>query len=330
MPYLYKLFYGVCLGGLLSVLILHLTWGSVAISFTDVLRALVGKAVESSHTDIVWNLRLPRALTAMFVGAALAVAGLLMQTFFQNPLAEPSVLGLSSGASLGVAILRLGGIGIAGFSWHSASLTVVFAMLGTSLVLVLMLLVATKIKSAYSLLLLGMMFSNFAYAFVSLLQHYSSPEAVIDFWRWSMGSTAGVVWGQFYILASVVGAGLGLAWLLSYSLNGWLLGEQYAQSIGIRVGKMRIQLILIVSMLAGVTTAFCGAIGFIGLAVPAPTRALLKTSRHELLIPAVAIKGALVLLLCDLFARNLPLNVMTALLGTPVIVWIILSTNASK
>lgn len=324
----YWLFYGISILGILFIWTLHLTWGSVQVPMSEVFNALVGKPLsDTTFYDIVWKVRMPRALADIFVGAALAVAGLLMQTFFQNPLAEPSVLGLSSGASLGIALLRLGGVGIVGFSFQNAWLSVIFAMLGTSLVLTMMLSIATKVKSPFSLLLLGMMVGNFAYAFVSLMQHFSSPEAVMDFWRWSMGSTAGVVWEQLYTLVSVIVLGLAMSWLLSYNLNGWLLGEHYAQSMGISVGKMRLQLIALVSILSGVTTAFCGAISFIGLAVPMPIRAILRTSRHELLIPAVALAGAFVLLLCDLFARNLPLNVMTALLGSPVIVWIILKTR---
>jgi iron complex transport system permease protein len=202
-------------------------------------------------------------------------------------------------------------------------------MLGASLVMLLMLGVATKVKSPNTLLLVGIMVGNFAYAFISLLQHFSSPEAVMDFWRWSMGSVASVTWEQNAVFAWIVFVSLGASLTLSYSLNGWLLGEQYARSMGIAVRQVRLLLIVWVSLLAGVTTAFCGAIGFLGLAIPAPVRAILRTSRHEILLPAVALSGAVVLLLCDAIAKlpaqgAIPLNVMTALIGSPVIVWVIL------
>lgn len=325
----YLIFYVVCLALLGSLCVFHLVWGAVHIPVGEVWQILWGKAPESTHHDIIWQIRLPRAVAGILAGCSLAVSGLLMQTFFQNPLAEPSVLGLSSGASLGVAILRLGG-GVSMLAmiqniWGTA----ISAMLGASLVMLLMLGVATKVKSPNTLLLVGIMVGNFAYAFISLLQHFSSPEAVMDFWRWSMGSVASVTWEQNAVFAWIVFVSLGASLMLSYSLNGWLLGEQYARSMGIAVRQVRLLLIVWVSLLAGVTTAFCGAIGFLGLAIPAPVRAILRTSRHEILLPAVALAGAVVLLFCDAVAKlpaqgAIPLNVMTALIGSPVIVWVIL------
>ena len=195
-------FYSIGMLLLCALFIFHLVWGAVNISLIDITRILLG--YPSKNQDIIWQIRLPRALTALLVGAGLAVAGLLMQTFFQNPLAEPSVLGLSSGASLGVALLRLGGIGIT-TTWITGSWIVALAaMLGASIVMLLMLGVASHVKSAYSLLLLGLMIGNFAYALISLLQYFSSPEAVMDFWRWSMGSVAGVTWEHLSVLGSLV------------------------------------------------------------------------------------------------------------------------------
>jgi iron complex transport system permease protein len=321
-------------GGLLSVCLLllltfHLVWGTVPIALSEVIQILAGKHTENS--DIIWQVRLPRAMAGILAGSALAIAGLLMQTFFQNPLAEPSVLGISSGASLGVALWRLGGaLGIFSMFWGQYAWALALsAMLGAGLVMALMLSIASYIKSPQTLLLVGIMVGNFAYAFISLLQHFSSAEAVMDFWRWSMGSVAGVTWEQIQLFAPLVLMGMVGSWLMSYTLNSWLLGEAYAQSMGIQVRQVRLQLIVLVSILAGVTTAFCGAIGFIGLAIPAPVRAILRTSRHEILLPIVALAGANTLLLCDIIAKlpthgSIPLNVMTALIGSPMIIWVII------
>ena len=333
----YGLFYSLSALALCALVAFHLAWGAVRVPVGEVFFILCGGLpTDLAYQDIIWQVRLPRALAGILAGASLAVSGLLMQTFFQNPLAEPSVLGLSSGASLGVALLRLGGVGA--YTWLTGAWVMAgAAMVGASTVMLLMLVVSLRVRSATALLLLGLMIGNFAYALISLLQHFSSPDAVIDFWRWSMGSVAGVTWEHLSVFGVLACVSISGAWLLSYTLNGWLLGEQYARSMGIAVGKTRLQIIVLVSLMAGVTTAFCGAVSFIGLAIPAPVRAILRTSRHEILIPAVALMGAVALLFCDALAKlpqqgtsSLPLNVLTALIGSPVIIWVILGTHYRK
>jgi iron complex transport system permease protein len=321
---------------LLAVFALSLALGSVQIPLTSVLQILLGGTPErATWATIVFNFRLPKALTATLSGAALAVSGLQMQTLFRNPLADPFTLGVSSGASLGVALVilstglagttLLAGIGLLG-DWG----LVMAAGLGAAATLGAVLLVARRVQNTVTLLILGLMFGYLTSALVSLLVYFSLPERIQAFSLWSAGSFGGVTWRQLQIFSPVVGVGLLIAYLLTKPLNALLLGETYARSLGLQIRRTRLGVILSASLLAGAVTAFCGPIGFLGVAVPHLCRSLFQTADHRVLLPTSLLLGATLALLADLLAQLpgsqyiLPLNVITSLFGVPVIVWVIL------
>jgi len=309
----------------------------VHIPIGEVLRILVGEQPErATWTSIVLNFRLPRALTATLAGAALGVSGLQMQTLFRNPLADPFVLGVSSGASLGVALVVLS-VGVAG----SAPLLAVSGLLsnvslvlaacgGAAAVLLIVLLLARHVQSSVTLLIIGLMIGYLTSAIVSLLLYFSIADRIQAYITWTFGSFGGVTWSQMRVLAPTVLVGLGLAFTLAKSLNALLLGEAYAHSMGLPVKQARFRIITSAAVLAGAVTAFCGPIAFLGIAVPHFCRSLFATSDHRLLVPAVILMGALGALGADLIAQVpgsdtvLPLNAVMSLLGAPVVVWIIL------
>lgn len=320
---------------LVAVFLLSISLGSVAIPIEEVIKVLLGReASNTAWATIVWEFRLPKALTAVFAGAALSVSGLMMQTFFRNPLAGPFVLGISSGASLGVALLVLAG-GILGFglSWESAAgpwMVVWAAIIGASLVMGLVLLVSIRIPDPMTLLIVGLMFGSVTGAVVSVLQYFSDAAEIQAYLIWTFGSLGKLSWYQWKVFAPLILLGLSICILLAKPLNALLLGEAYAQSMGISIKWVRVGIILSTSLLAGAVTAFCGPIAFIGIAVPHLTRALLPISDHRKLFPAVAFAGAIILLLCDSAAQlpgsaqTLPLNAVTSLIGAPVVIWVIL------
>ncbi len=321
------LFLSLVLLGLAS-----LALGSVHIPLQDVLSILAGgEASRPAWSTIVLDFRLPRTLAALLAGAGLAVSGLLMQTLFRNPLAGPYVLGISSGASVGVAFLILGGgtAFLARFGLLGDLGVIVAASLGAAVVLALVLAVARRVHPL-TLLILGVLFGYGALALVTLLVHFSPPQKVRAYLAWTFGSFSGVTWGQLALLAPLIVLGLLLAFLAAKALNALLLGETYGRTLGLEVGRLRVLLLSATSILAGGVTAFCGPIGFLGVAVPHLARALLATADHRLLLPATALAGASLALLADLVSRLpgsqevLPLNAVTALLGAPVIAWVIL------
>jgi iron complex transport system permease protein len=305
-----------------------IAFGSIAISWHNVWQTIVNPTSGSLYRDIVIDFRLPKALTAILCGAALSVAGLLMQTLFRNPLAGPDVLGISSGASMGVALYVMAA------SWWSASLMqsswgmVGAAVLGALLVLMLTLSVATRIRQSVTLLIVGLMFASVAGAVVSILQNFSNPDAVKLFVVWTFGSLSAVTWAQMELLAPIILVGLALTFWIQKSLNAMLLGEHYARGLGISVTAIRITIILITGVLAGTITAFTGPIAFIGVAVPHLARGLFGTSDHRIAIPGTILCGAALLLLCDVISQQttypLPLNAVSALFGAPMIIWIVL------
>ncbi|MCL4246821.1 MAG: iron ABC transporter permease [Anaerolineae bacterium] len=321
---------------LIGLFLLTLALGSVQIPLDQILKVLAGgEADREAWTNIVLKFRLPKALTAMLAGGALGVAGLMMQTFFRNPLASPDVLGVHAGASLGVALVvlttgsiggeMLAGIGLAGDVSLAAA-----ASLGAALTIALVLLVARRAQNSATLLLLGLMIGQFTAAFVSLLLYFSVPERIQAYVNWGFGSFSGVSWAQMPILVLAVVAGLLLAGVLGKSLNAMLLGETYARSLGLNVQRTRIGIIVATALLTGAVTAFCGPIVFIGIAVPHACRGLLRTSDHRALIVAAILAGAAAALAAGLIAELpgarivLPLNAVTALFGAPVVLWIIL------
>ena len=330
------------LAALIGVFLLSLAIGSVSIPLADIIRVLLGgSASRNSWTSIVLKFRLPKALTAALAGAALGVSGLQMQTLFRNPLADPFVLGISSGASLGVAlvVLSVGSVGmvlLAGIGLLGDLSLVVAASLGSALVLGLVLLVARRVTNSVTLLILGLMFGYGVGAVVSLLLYFSIAERIQAYINWTFGSFGAVTWSQMIVFAPAILIGLVIAFLLSKPLNALLLGETYARSMGMNVAAGRRWIIVSTALLAGTVTAFCGPIGFLGIAVPHICRSLFDTSDHRILIPATILAGALVALVADLIAQVpgsqtvLPLNAITALIGAPVVIWIILRGRALK
>ncbi len=285
--------------------------------------ALTGGDCPRATAKIILNIRLIKAVVALLAGAALSVSGLQMQTLFRNPLAGPYVLGISSGASLGVALVVLAGfgssIGIAGAAW-----------LGAALVLVVIAAVGHRIKDIMVILILGMMFSSGVGAIVQILQYLSKEESLKAFVIWTMGSLGDVTFDQLAVLVPSIIAGLLLAVVTIKPLNLLLFGEEYAVTMGLNIRRSRGLLFLSTTLLAGTVTAFCGPIGFIGLAMPHVTRMLFRNSDHRVLVPGTVLSGAAVLLLCDLVSKmfTLPINAITALLGIPIVVWVVLRNKS--
>ena len=305
-----------------------IAFGSVNLSLNDVWSSLTGGGGDNLYREIILNYRLPKALTAILTGAALSVAGVLMQTLFRNPLAGPDVLGVTSGASLGVALLTLGAsslpwIVIAGWGQVTA------AVLGAIGVLLLVIIVSVKVPHTVSLLIIGMMFGNFAGAIVSILQSTSNPDTLKLFISWTFGSLSAVSWGYMGIMAPIVVVGIALAFIMQKRLNVLLLGEKYATGLGVSVPRTRLWIILATALLAGTSTAFTGPIAFIGVTVPHIARGIFHTSDHQKIIPASILCGSIIMLICDLISQmpgsqgTLPINSVTALFGAPIIIWII-------
>lgn len=325
----------ILLLGVLIVLLFvaNLLVGSVSIPAGEVLRILLGEDTgRASWRYIVWEARLPQALTAMLAGSALAACGLLLQTAFRNPLAGVSILGVNSGAGLGVAVvmLLLGGTLSAGaFSLSGFFSVLAGAFAGALAVMALILFFSTVVRSNVMLLIIGLMVGYLVSSVVSLLNFMSTAEGVQSYMVWGMGHFGGVSLRQMPAFAAVVLAGLAGALLLVKPLNALLLGERYAENLGVRVRRMRHVLLVVVGVLTAVTTAFCGPVLFIDLAVPHIARLLLPTANHRLLLPATMLAGAVVALACNLAcvlpggAGLIPLNAVTPLIGAPIVIYVI-------
>lgn len=277
--------------------------------------------------QILCALRLPKMLTAVLAGVALSVSGLMMQTLFRNPLAGPYILGVSSGAGLGVALVTIGGVSsMLGVLGGNVAVSLA-AILGSTLVLLLVMAIARRVKSNVSLLIVGMMIGSIAGALVNVLQNFANPDALKLFITWTFGSLSSVGWGEMQVLAPVVALGLGCAVALIKPLDGLRLGENYAQGLGIHVEKTRLGIVLATGLLAGGVTVFCGPIAFVGVAVPHIARGILGQSSHRWTMPAAALVGANMLLVCDILCSlgtyPLPVSTISALFGAPVIIWII-------
>lgn len=320
---------------LVSLFVIDLLTGSVHISFEDIIMALSGKA-EANIINILYGFRLPRALTALLAGMALSVSGLQMQTVFRNPLAGPYVLGISSGASLGVAILILGlssvisiNISLSFNSWAIVGA----AWIGSGFVLVLIMIVSVRLRDIMTVLILGIMFASAVSAIVSIMQYFSDESMLKSFVIWTMGSLGNLSWQQLNILIISIIAGLLISILTTKMLNALLLGEDHARSIGLKIRTARILIFISTSILAGSVTAFCGPLAFIGIAVPHICRLIFATSSHNYLIPGTMMLGSIALLLSDIISqlpgdgRILPVNSVTALIGIPVLIWIIVRRN---
>jgi len=324
---------------LLAVFLLALSVGSETVPLAAVWGWLTGHGTgDDGLTTLLVEFHLPRALTAVATGSGLAVVGLLMQTLFANPLADPYILGVSSGASLGVAVSVLGTGGAAvGFTATFGSFgrwgTVAAAMIGALLVLGLILLAGRWVRTVVSLLVIGVMVGSAVGALVSLLLAFADPARVQKFILWSLGSLDGTYLGDMVVLLPVVAVGLLASLAISPSLNALLLGERYAASMGVRVRRIRAVAIAATALVCGVVTAFCGPIAFLGVAVPHLARVLLRRADHRLLVPACALLGAIVCLVCGVVATLpgtdgvLPLNVVTAVIGAPVVVIVLLRSR---
>lgn len=320
--------------------IANLLIGSVNIPPAEVWHILTGgESSKASWSFIVWEARLPQALTALLCGGALAVCGLMLQTAFKNPLAGPSILGINSGASLGVAFVMLlfGGSVTAGTFSLSGFLSVLAgAFIGAMAIMALILFFSTLIKSNVMLLITGIMIGYIASSVISLLNFFATAEGVQSYIIWGMGNFGGVSLQQMPAFASVTLLGLAGALMLIKPLNALLLGERYAENLGVNIRRVRNWLLVVTGLLTAITTAFCGPVAFIGLAVPHVARMLLGTSNHHSLLPVTILSGGAVALLCNLIcilpgdAGIIPLNAVTPIIGAPVIIYVIVSQRKSQ
>jgi len=323
--------------GLVMVLLVSISLGSVSIPLDEIIAVLLGNdSSKSSWATIILHFRLPKAITAMLVGSGLSIAGLLMQTLFKNPLAGPFVLGISSGASLGVAILILGA-GIFGGVLTAISLSswglAIASSIGAALVLFAVLITANKVRNTMSILIIGLMFGTVTSAIISVFTFFSNADKIQQFVFWGFGSLGNLSWNEILVFFTIYLTGIINLIGIIKPLNSLLIGENYAKSLGINIKKNRNIILLITSLLTGVITAFAGPIAFIGLAVPHITKLVFKTSNHKILLPAVAILGAIILLVCDIVAQlptsefTLPINAVTSLIGAPVVIWLLVRKN---
>lgn len=315
-----------------AVWFLNISLGSVNIPFSEVITALLSENSNSSWQYIILEYRIPKALTSVLAGSGLAVSGMLMQTMFRNPLAGPYVLGLSSGASLGVALVLMGASlfgGLAGSVIFSSWGIVIASSLGSLLVLLAVMLASVKLKDTMAILIIGLMFASLSSAIVSVLAYFSPAAQLQQYVFWSYGSVGDLSWNELGVLSLFWTLGIGIALYSIKNLNSLLLGEQYARSLGMNIGKNRALLIISTSFLAGSITAFAGPIAFIGLAVPHLIRQVVPVNDHKILLPAVILGGAILMLICDIVAQlpgsehTLPINAVTSLVGAPVVIWLL-------
>lgn len=318
-------------------MLLNISLGQVAIPFKEVIKSLFGShASKETWEYIIVNFRLPKAITAILVGIGLSISGLLMQTLFRNPLAGPYVLGLSSGSSLGVAFVILGAgilpLSLADFLLSSYGI-ILASCLGSFMVLLLVLSISKFLRDTMTILIAGLMFSSFASAIVSILTYFSSAEKLQKFTFWSMGSIGNISWPNILILFIAICIGLLISLFSIKSLDGLLLGENYAKSLGLKIKKSRRMIILATSILAGSITAFAGPIAFIGLAVPHLSKLIFQTSNHLVLFWGTIIIGAIIMLFCDMVSQmpgfdfTLPINAITSIVGAPIVIWLLVRKN---
>lgn len=332
-------FLSICL--LLSIFILFLidlVIGSVGIPLSEVFNILMGnEPSKATWSIIVLDTRLPRALTAILCGSALAVSGLQMQTLFRNPLAGPYILGISSGAGLGVAIFIMGlsFIGISMGSLNSISNTgvIISSVIGSTVVLFILLSIINRLKDIMTVLILGVMLGSIITALIGIIQYFSYDAQLKSFVLWTLGDLSSTTIDQVILLTPIILIGLILSYIISKKLNCYLLGEDYAKSMGVNIKYARFIIIIITAILTGSITAFCGPIGFIGIVVPHLARLISNTYNHKILIPMSILIGINILLLADILSnivganQSLPINSITSLIGIPFIIWIILKNK---
>lgn len=310
---------------------LDLVWGSIDISFRDLMKIITGTQENEVYREIVLNYRFPKAITAVIAGASLSLSGLMMQTLFRNPLADPFILGVSSGAGLGVALALMASTILPVFLVSSGWGIIVSAVIGASVILLLVIAVSFRLNNTVSLLIVGIMFGTIASSIVSILQNFSNPDAIKLYVVWTFGSLSAVNWENLQVLFPVFLVGTLIAFALHKKSDGMLLGENYARGLGIHIQTTRVLMVISTGLLAGSVTAFTGPIAFVGVAIPHIARGLFRTSMHKILMPASFILGGILILLCDIISHipeyTLPINTISALFGAPVIIWIILKRN---
>lgn len=312
----------------MGLFLADLAWGSIHISLREILSVFFGKGTEGINSEILLNFRLPKAITAILAGASLSVAGLMMQTLFRNSLADPYILGVSSGASLGVALVMMAASILPVAFVSSGWALIVAAIIGASIVLAMVVGVSFRIQNAVSLLIVGLMFGTIAGSIVSVLQNFSNPDAIKLFVMWTFGSLSAVTWTYMQVLLPVSLIGLGMAFFLQKRLDSLLLGENYARGLGVSIIQTRLLIVIATGLLAGGITAFTGPIAFVGVAIPHIARGIFRTSSHKILLPATVLCGSSLILFCDIISQmpayTLPINTISALFGAPIIIWIIL------
>ena len=319
---------------ILVLMSLNLLVGSIKIPASDVLSILFGndENIKPSWRYIVMESRLPQSLTALLCGGALSVSGLMLQTAFRNPLADPSIFGISSGAGLGVALVMLllgGSIGAGSVSLSGYMAIILAAFVGAMAVMAVIFFFSTVVKNNVMLLIIGIMIGYLSSSAISLLQFFATDEGVKSYMVWGMGSFGGVSMSHMPIFASVTLLGIVASLLLIKPLNALLLGDRYAENLGVSVYKVRNMLLVVTGLLTAITTAFCGPVSFIGLAVPHMARLLLHTDNHRVLMPATILSGSVVALLCNIVcflpgeSGVIPLGAVTPLMGAPVIIYVI-------
>jgi len=327
-----KLLFSILALIIILLLVLDIFFGSVSIKASEVIKAIVTHS-GSNYETIILKFRLPKAITAIIVGAALSLSGLQMQTIFRNPMAGPYVLGISSGASLGVAFIILGfssNLATENISGLGDWVLVVAAWIGAGAVMFLIMIISSRMKDIMTVLILGIMLASGISAVVTIMQYFSNETMLKAYVIWTMGSLGNLTSSQLQVLIISVASGVLLSLLSAKMLNALLLGENYAGSIGLNVKFARFLIFTCTSILAGSVTAFCGPIGFIGIAVPHITRIIFKTSDHKILIPGTILAGGAIMLLSDIISQLpgsdsvLPVNAVTSLIGIPVVIWVIL------
>jgi iron complex transport system permease protein len=315
---------------LLVTLLLNIAFGQVAIPINEVFTTLFGGNSSKVTWDyIIINFRLPKAIVAVLVGIGLSISGLLMQTLFRNPLAGPYVLGLSSGSSLGVALVIMSS-SFFGIKLSEMGFGIILAScLGSFLVLFLVLVLSQRLRDSSTILIIGLMFSSFTSAFVGVLTYFSSAEQLQKFTFWSMGNIGNLSWQNILVLTICVLVGTVMSLFSLKSLDALLLGENYAKSMGSNIKKSRFTIIIATSILAGSITAFAGPIAFVGLAVPHLAKLLFQTSNHKILFWSTMLIGAIIMLFCDMVSQlpgldfTLPINAITSIIGAPIVIWLL-------
>jgi iron complex transport system permease protein len=321
-------------GALLILFTANIGLGSVKIPVPEIIDSLLGRNQNSIYGDIIWQFRMPKAMTCVLAGGALSLSGLLMQTLFRNPLAGPDVLGLSSGASLMVAIVILAGqkaslLLISSSPWAVA----IAASIGAAGVFLIVMTISNYVRDNTSLLIIGLMIGATTASIVGVLQYISRAEDLQAFMIWTMGNVGSTGWSEITVLLLLILTGSGIALYYMKALNGWLLGDNYAISLGINLTRSRFWIVTATSLMAGSVTAFCGPVAFVGLAVPHLIRLIIPSTNHKILIPAVILGGAILLLSCDILAQLpgstqiLPLNAVTSIIGAPIVIWMVIRSK---